>query len=126
MPFPEKENRIPLSLFRPDRQLIKSILRVALSPFGLTYLPSVSIILMNLQTLRYGGEEAVSAYAVLAYIISFMELLVQGIGDGSQPLLSVSEGKRIKNPCAFMPSLPFPFPSPWELQEPFCFICAGT
>ena len=25
-----------------------------------------------------------------------------------------------------MPSLPFPFPSPWELQEPFCFICAGT
>ena len=49
---------------------------------------------MNLQTLRYGGEEAVSAYAVLAYIISFMELLVQGIGDGSQPLLSVSEGKK--------------------------------
>ena len=47
---------------------------------------------MNLQALRYGGEEAVSAYAVLAYIISFMELLVQGIGDGSQPLLSLSEG----------------------------------
>ncbi len=92
--FLKKENRIPLSLFRPDRQLIKSILRVALSPFGLTYLPSVTIILMNLQTLRYGGEEAVSAYAVLAYIISFMELLVQGIGDGSQPLLSVSEGKK--------------------------------
>ena len=48
---------------------------------------------MNLQALAWGGEEAVSAYAVLAYIISFMELLVQGIGDGSQPLLSLSEGK---------------------------------
>ena len=89
----KKKNRIPRSCFCPDRTLIGSILRVALSPFGLTYLPSVTIILMNLQTLKYGGEEAVSAYAVLAYIISFMELLVQGTGDGSQPLLSLSQGK---------------------------------
>ena len=88
-----KKNRIPLSAMRPDKRLVLSILRVAASPFGLTYLPSVTIIFMNLQALAWGGEEAVSAYAVLAYIISFMELLVQGIGDGSQPLLSLSEGK---------------------------------
>ena len=89
----KKKNRLPLSYLRPDLKMIGSILRVAMSPFGLTYLPSVTIIFMNLQTLNYGGEEAVSAYAVLAYIISFMELLVQGIGDGSQPLLSLSKGK---------------------------------
>lgn len=51
---------------------------------------------MNLQCLKYGGEEAVSAYAVLAYIVSFMELLVQGISDGSQPLLSLSKGAQDK------------------------------
>ncbi|MCM1127553.1 MAG: MATE family efflux transporter [Lachnospiraceae bacterium] len=90
--FLQKKHRIPLSLLKPDLAVVKSILRVAASPFGLTYLPSVTIIFMNLQALKYGGEEAVSAYAVLAYIISFMELLVQGIGDGSQPLLSLSEG----------------------------------
>lgn len=90
--FLQKKHRFPLALLKPDLTIIKSILRVAASPFGLTYLPSVTIIFMNLQALRYGGEEAVSAYAVLAYIISFMELLVQGIGDGSQPLLSLSEG----------------------------------
>ena len=88
----QKKHRFPLSLLKPDPSMIRSILRVAVSPFGLTYLPSITIIFMNLQALRYGGEEAVSAYAVLAYIISFMELLVQGIGDGSQPLLSLSEG----------------------------------
>lgn len=87
-----KKNRLPFKDFRPRKKTIHSILHVAISPFGLTYLPSVTIILMNLQALRYGGEEAVSAYAVLAYIISFMELLVQGIGDGSQPLLSHSQG----------------------------------
>lgn len=91
--YVRKKNHIPFSSLHPEKETILSILRVAASPFGLTYLPSVTIILMNLQALKYGGEEAVSAYAVLAYIISFMELLVQGIGDGSQPLLSLSEGK---------------------------------
>ncbi len=90
--FLQKKHRFPLSQLKPDLQMIRSILQVAFSPFGLTYLPSITIIFMNLQTLKYGGEEAVSAYAVLAYIISFMELLVQGIGDGSQPLLSLSKG----------------------------------
>ncbi len=89
----KKKNRIPFSNMRPEKETVLSILPVAVSPFGLTYLPSVTIIFMNLQALKYGGEEAVSAYAVLAYIISFMELLVQGIGDGSQPLLSLSEGR---------------------------------
>lgn len=91
--YARKKNRIAFADMQPDRKTILSILKVALSPFGLTYLPSVTIIFMNLQALKYGGEEAVSAYAVLAYIISFMELLVQGIGDGSQPLLSLSKGR---------------------------------
>ncbi len=91
--FMKKENRVALADMRPDKSVIFPILQVALSPFGLTYLPSVTIIFMNLQAMNYGGEEAVSAYAVLAYIISFMELVVQGIGDGSQPLLSLSRGK---------------------------------
>ncbi len=91
--FVQKKNRVSIRSMRPDQKTVFSILRVAASPFGLTYLPSITIIFMNLQALRYGGEEAVSAYAVLAYIISFMELLVQGIGDGSQPLLSLSQGR---------------------------------
>lgn len=91
-----KRNRLPLLTLRPNKDTVFSILKVAVSPFGLTYLPSITIIFMNLQALNYGGEEAVSAYAVLAYIISFMELLVQGIGDGSQPLLSLSQGSNDK------------------------------
>lgn len=88
----KKKNRIAFKNLKPDKKAVFSILKVAASPFGLTYLPSVTIIFMNLQCLKYGGEEAVSAYAVLAYLVSFMELVVQGISDGSQPLLSLSKG----------------------------------
>lgn len=90
--FLQRKNRIALKNIRPDGKAVSSILKVAASPFGLTYLPSVTIIVMNLQCLKYGGEQAVSAYAVLAYLVSFMELVVQGISDGSQPLLSLARG----------------------------------
>ena len=94
--FLKKENRISPKNLVPSGKAVSSILRVAVSPFGLTYLPSVTILFMNLQCLRYGGEEAVSSYAVLAYLVSFMELLVQGISDGAQPLLSLSKGQNDK------------------------------
>lgn len=90
--FLRKRNRIALKNVKPDQKAVSSILKVAASPFGLTYLPSVTIIFMNLQCLKYGGGEAVSAYAVLAYLVSFMELVVQGVSDGSQPLLSLARG----------------------------------
>lgn len=94
--YSKKENRIDPSHIKPSGSAVKSILKVAASPFGLTYLPSITIILMNLQCTKYGGDEAVSAYAVLAYLVSFMELLVQGISDGAQPLLSLSKGQNDK------------------------------
>ena len=53
----KKKNRIPFSSMRPEKETVLSILPVAVSPFGLTYLPSVTIIFMNLQALKYGGEE---------------------------------------------------------------------
>lgn len=36
----------------------------------------------------YGGEAAVAAYAVISYVVAIVQLLLQGIGDGSQPLMS--------------------------------------
>lgn len=97
----KKENRISPANLKPEKKAVFSILKIAASPFGLTYLPSVTIIFMNLQCLKYGGAEAVSAYAVLAYLVSFMELLVQGISDGAQPLLSLSKGKGDKKSLDF-------------------------
>lgn len=90
--FMRKPYRGFLRNMKPDAPILLSILKVGVSPFGLTYLPSITIIFMNLQTLKYGGTPAVSAYATLAYVLSFMEILIQGISDGSQPLLSLNKG----------------------------------
>ena len=35
----------------------------------------------------YGGEQALVAYAVVSYTACVIQMLIQGGGDGSQPLI---------------------------------------
>lgn len=68
------------------------ILTIGLSPFGLSLAPNVILIFNNLQCLRYGGDSAVAAYAVITYLAAPAQLLLQGVGDGVQPLISFCRG----------------------------------
>lgn len=70
------------------------ILKVSLSPFGLTFSPNIILILMNKFAMIYGGEDAVACYAAIAYITMIIILLLQGVGDGCQPLISRYHGER--------------------------------
>ncbi|MFR3090894.1 MAG: MATE family efflux transporter [Eggerthella lenta] len=40
----------------------------------------------------YGGEQALAAYAVVSYTACVIQMLIQGVGDGSQPLISKHYG----------------------------------
>ena len=74
--------------------LCSRILQTAISPFGLSLSPSIILIFNNLQCLAYGGEAAVAAYSVSAYIVESVTLLLSGIGEGIQPLISYFNGAR--------------------------------
>lgn len=78
--------------FLPSRRLVGEIALIGFSPFGLTYAPSIIIILTNWQCIRYGGAMALSAYTVLSYVLDTVQLSLQGIGDGIQPLISFYSG----------------------------------
>lgn len=66
---------------------IKKICLTALAPFGSTISPMLVIIIMNKAALTFGGETEVACYAVISYVIAVAYLLLQGIGDGIQPLI---------------------------------------
>lgn len=74
-----------------------AVLAVGLSPFGLTLAPNLVIVVMNRAALAYGGNDAVSAYAIISYLICIVQLLLQGVGDGCQPLISLQYGARNKS-----------------------------
>ncbi|MDY3895733.1 MAG: MATE family efflux transporter [Candidatus Fimenecus sp.] len=46
------------------------------------------MLLMNRLLLLYGDERSVAVYGCIGYITSIIYLLLQGVGDGSQPLVS--------------------------------------
>lgn len=82
----------------PDLSVVRTaainILRIAISPFGLTFSPNIILILMNKFAMIYGGEDAVACYAAIAYITMIIVLLLQGVGDGCQPLISRYYGQK--------------------------------
>lgn len=90
--FSMKANRIPPRDFKPSGSIAKHILKLGIAPWGLTLLPEVSTIVNNVSLSHYGGETALAAYAAIAYVVFFVQVMIQGIGDGSQPLISVYRG----------------------------------
>ena len=76
------------------KQVIKPIIRIGLAPFGLALTPNFSLILINRFSASYGGEPAIAAYACIAYMICIIYLIFQGVGDGSQPLISRCYGEQ--------------------------------
>ena len=79
--------------WKPRGGLVSQIVRVGLSPFGLSLSPNLVLLVMNRAALAYGGEVAVAAYAVISYAITVVLYLLQGTGDGSQPLMSLYLGQ---------------------------------
>ncbi len=74
-------------------RLMARVLLVGLSPFGLTFSPNITLILINKSAAIFGGEFAVMVYAPISYLSSVILLLLQGVSDGCQPLLSLAYGR---------------------------------
>lgn len=91
--FAMRKNRLPRAAFRPDPRILAHIGRLGLAPFGLFLLPDVTTVVMNVNANAAGGETAVAAYAALAYVAYIALMLMQGIADGSQPLISLYHGQ---------------------------------
>ena len=76
-------------------RMAKNIGKVGVAPFGLTLSPMISLMFINRFSMLNGGEIAVACYACIAYALTIVQMLMQGVGDGSQPLMSkyYGEGK---------------------------------
>ncbi len=76
------------SIENKKAQDVAAILKTGFPAFGVSLAPTVVLMFTNLQCLNYGGNEAVAAYAVISYIVFPIQSLLQGVGDGLQPLMS--------------------------------------
>lgn len=77
-----------------SRSVVTDIVRIGLSPFGLTFTPGLVMIFTNWQCLAYGGSNVVAAYTVMSYVIYVIQSLSQGLSDGIQPIISYCQGAK--------------------------------
>lgn len=96
-----------------------NLLKVSISPFGLSFSSQFTLLLMNKFLFLYGTDQDVAVYGCIDYIIAIIYLLVQGVGDGSQPLISFYYGKEDNENELVIRNLTYKFAS---LLTIFCII----
>ncbi len=84
--------RIRKAYFKPDLKIIGSIVSLGISPFIMSATEGILQISFNNQMLKYGGTLAVSTMAILLSITQLISYPIQGICQGSQPIMSYNYG----------------------------------
>lgn len=87
-------HRLPMGKFSKESlSLYGGIARIGLAPFGINISPIISLVFINRCAMAYGGELAVACYACISYMVTILYYFMQGVGDGSQPLMSQYYGE---------------------------------
>ncbi|WP_230267331.1 MATE family efflux transporter [Allobaculum fili] len=84
--------RLSPSLIRLNWKLILPCLALGLSPFVMMITESFITLAFNTSLQRYGGDLAVGSMTILASIMQFAMLPLQGLTQGSQPIISYNFG----------------------------------
>lgn len=86
--------RIRLKNLPLKAQFILPTLALGLSVFIMQASESIILVCFNSSLLKYGGDLAVGAMTILASVMQFAMLPLQGLGQGAQPIISYNFGAR--------------------------------
>lgn len=84
--------RIKKSGLMLDRKIILPCMALGTSPFIMAFTESILSVCFNSSLLRYGGDIAVGAMTILSSVMQFSMLPLQGLTQGSQPIVSFNYG----------------------------------
>lgn len=92
--FRNKEHPHRISDYRLCRSRVIGIVKSSISPMGASFSNSIMVIFNNRFCLHFGGVVAAAAFSVINYSYCCGFMLVMGIGEGIQPMISYHYGKR--------------------------------
>lgn len=84
--------RIRVENMRPDWRILKQIIILGSAPFFMSASEGVLHVCFNRQVYAYGGDLAVSAMTILFSMFQFVLLPVEGVAQGSQPIIGYNYG----------------------------------
>lgn len=84
--------KIKRGYLKPEAKIILPCVALGVSPFIMQFTESVLSVCFNTSLLKYGGDIAVGAMTILTSVMQFSMLPLQGLTQGSQPIISFNFG----------------------------------
>jgi len=86
--------RFHIHNFKLEKDIVKSILSIGMSPFSMQLGTSLVVIFINSTLLKYGGDLAIGAYGIINSINMLVVMFIVGLNQGSQPIVGFNYGAR--------------------------------
>jgi putative MATE family efflux protein len=86
--------RFHASNLKLEKEIIKSIISIGLSPFSMQIGTSLVVMLINSTLLKYGGDLAIGAYGIINSINMLVVMFIIGLNQGSQPIIGFNYGAK--------------------------------
>jgi putative MATE family efflux protein len=80
--------------FRLEKDIVKSILSIGMSPFSMQLATSFVIVLVNSTLLRYGGDLAIGAFGIINSVNTLVIMVIIGLNQGTQPIIGYNFGAK--------------------------------
>lgn len=81
--------------FKLDKDIIKSILSIGMSPFSMQVAASFVVVLFNFQLIKHGGDLAIGAFGIINSIATLSVMIIIGLNQGVQPILGYNYGAHL-------------------------------
>ena len=81
--------------FRLEKDIVKSILSIGMSPFSMQLATCLVVILVNATLIHYGGDIAIGAYGIINSINTLIVMIIIGLNQGTQPIVGFNYGARL-------------------------------
>lgn len=86
--------KIKTKYMKLDMKIMKKVIGLGFSPFFMSATEGILQVSFNRQLLFYGGDLAVSAMTIMLSMNQILQLPMEGIAQGAQPILSYNFGAK--------------------------------
>jgi putative MATE family efflux protein len=80
--------------FRLEKETVKSIISIGMSPFSMQLATCFVIILVNTTLIKYGGDLAIGAFGIINSLNTLIIMILIGLNQGTQPIVGYNFGAK--------------------------------
>lgn len=81
--------------FRLEKEIVKSIISIGMSPFSMQLATCFVVILVNTTLIHYGGDLAIGAYGIINSVNTLIVMIIIGLNQGTQPIIGFNFGAKL-------------------------------